>query len=237
MASYQGSLKPDFSFSDFRTADGRFDIQAELKAETVWVEKIQADLRSKAKGDLVGEELRFPRGDGYARYLIAKQRPFTLVHLELGDAWHADGATIRGFRLQDARVRVEAERRWKADQEAQERATQKFYEEHLGKTVHYHDGFNQFIRCEVVRAAEDVTDFNNIKKGELCLKETALVGKWRSYDLRSDSIHMRGCREGRLMRPNLGNVYEFSKDLQKQKTDPRGMEPCVMQGQQDLFAS
>ena len=235
MAKYAGSRKPSFDFDDFRNAEGRYDSKAHWDAEEKWIEDLKAELRAKSSGDLVGEEVNWPRGDGYARYLISKQRPLTLVHLEVGDAWHADGATIRGFRLQDAKAVVEAKRRWKAQEEAAQKASQKFYEANLGKMVHYHDGFGQFIRCEVVRASEDVDGFHDIKKGELCLKETALVGKWRSYDLVSDSIHMEGCREGRLMRPNLSNVYEFSKDLQKREADPRGMEPCVVQGQQELF--
>ena len=235
MAQYKGSFKPKFDFDDFRDADGNYDFVAHEAAEEKWLEELKAQLRAKDSGDLVGEEINWPRADGYARYVIVKQSPLTLGHLELGDAWHADAATIRGFRLKDAKTEVAMRRRWRAEEEARQKATEKFYEKNLGKMVHYHDGFGQFIRCEVVRASEDVDGFHNIKAGELCLKETALVGKWRSYDLVSDSIHMEGCREGRLMRPNLSNVYEFSKDLQKREADPRNMEPCVVQGQQELF--
>lgn len=228
MARHQGSLTPPYAFSDFQGADGSFDFEAKSKAEKQWLEKVKADLRSKAKGDLIGEEVRFPRGDGYARYLIAKQSPFILVHLNVDDAWHADSATIRGFRLKDARDRVEGERRWAAQQEAHQRASEKFYEEYLGKTVHYHNGFGEYVRCEVVQAPEEVV-VSRIKKGEPCLKKVALVGNWRSHNLRPDSYHVKGCREGDLVRPHLSNVYEFSKSLQKQEADPRGMSVCLVQ--------
>lgn len=235
MAQYAGSFKPPFDFDDFRDAEGHFDIKAEIAAEEKWLEELKAELRAKNPGDLVGEEVRWSAADGYARYVIVKQRPLTLGHLALGDAYQTYGSTIRGYRLKDAKAQVEADRKWKALQEAHEKESQKFYEANLGKMVHYHDGFGQFIRCEIVRAPEDVEGFHNIKKGDLCMKETALVGKWRSYDLRSDGFHMEGCRDGRLFRPNLSNVYEFSKDLQKREADPRGMEPCVVHGQQELF--
>jgi len=35
-----------------------------------------------------GEEIRFPEGDGYARYVIARLKPVELIHLSIGDAWH-----------------------------------------------------------------------------------------------------------------------------------------------------
>ena len=231
MAKYAGSIHPDFKI------DYSAPYQEQLELEEKWLEKVKEGYRKLAKGDLVGEEVRFPIADGYARYMVTKQRPLTVVHLEVGDAWQAHGPTIRGLNLADVRARVEADRKWRAHKEAHEKASQKFYEDNLGKMVHYHDGFGQFIRCEVVRASEDVGEegFHNLKKGDLCLKETALVGKWRSYDLHSDGFHMKGCREGRLMRPNLSNVYEFSKDLQRQEEDPRGQEPCVIQGQQEMF--
>lgn len=242
MARYQGSLTPPYTFQDFRTADGRFDINAELEAEKQWLEQVKADLRSKAKGDLVGEEVQFPRGDGYARYLIAKQRPFTLVHLDVGDAWHADGATIRGFRLQDARARVEADRRWKAREEAELRQREEFFSNlAVGAIVHVHNSFGQFVRCEVVAAAEDQENSygQGFKKGDHVLKPVALVGPWKKWDLSPDSYHAQRIKNGDVYRPRLENVYEafgVSKDMRRH-ADPRPMEAHVIEFQQELFAS
>jgi len=237
MAKYHGTYEPDFKFDDFHDAEGHFDSDAYQKAEDAWIEKLKKGLRKLSKEDLVGEEIHWQQGDGYARYVIVRQKPLTLGHLAVGDAWTVGGETIRGFRLKDAQAQVERDRKWRAHEVAHKTATEKFYEKNLGKMVHYHDGFGQFIRCEVVRVEEDVEGFPAIKKGELCMKETELVGKWRDYDLHSDSFHVRKCGEGRLMQPNLSNVYEFSKDLQKKHADPRGMEPCVVHGQQELFGT
>lgn len=37
-----------------------------------------------------GKEIRFPVGDGYARYIVAKLKPVVLIHI--GDAWHFEYA-------------------------------------------------------------------------------------------------------------------------------------------------
>jgi hypothetical protein len=34
-----------------------------------------------------GKEIRYPVGDGYARYVIARLRPVELVWLDVGDKW------------------------------------------------------------------------------------------------------------------------------------------------------
>jgi len=35
-----------------------------------------------------GEEVRFPVGDGYARYIVANLKPVELVWIDVGDKWH-----------------------------------------------------------------------------------------------------------------------------------------------------
>jgi len=90
-------------------ADER-DWQEHDRLEDAAVEAAKAELRATADGPLVGEELRWGRGDGYARYLIARESPLTLVHLAVGDAWEVEAETIRGLRLADARRMVQANR-------------------------------------------------------------------------------------------------------------------------------
>lgn len=81
------------------------------KAEEDWLDNLKAELRAKKTGDLVGEELRWSRADGYARYLIVSQTPnLVLALLEVGDAWQVEAALIRGLRLSDARQMVERDR-------------------------------------------------------------------------------------------------------------------------------
>lgn len=35
-----------------------------------------------------GKEIRFPVGDGYARYIVARLKPVELIHVPVGDCWH-----------------------------------------------------------------------------------------------------------------------------------------------------
>lgn len=55
-----------------------------------YVDRIKTALK-KAYGSTcpeAGEEIRFPVGDGYARYIIARLRPVELVWVDVGDKWH-----------------------------------------------------------------------------------------------------------------------------------------------------
>jgi hypothetical protein len=71
-----------------------------------------AQLRANApEGSVVGALLQFPRGDGYALYVVTKEKPLVVQHVNIGDAWHVDGITIRGLRLADVRGMVERDRR------------------------------------------------------------------------------------------------------------------------------
>ena len=100
----------------------------------------------------------------------------------------------------------------------------------LGTTVHYHNGFDAFVRCEVVTGT-DQSD-NQIKN---MLKPIALVGNWSQYDLPSRSYdgkihlgyHAKQISEHTLFRPNASNCYEFSGFLKK-KIDPRTLTPVAL---------
>jgi len=60
-------------------------------------------IQQSSSGGLVGRVLRFPKGDGYAFYLVVKEVPLTLSHIPVGDAWTIPEAHIRGLRVQDVR--------------------------------------------------------------------------------------------------------------------------------------
>lgn len=108
----------------------------------------------------------------------------------------------------------------------------------FGEIVHYDDGFGNFVRCEVVTAANLRKGFDHpcVEDGEKCLKELALVGNWRDYDLRSDSYHMRGVREARLFKPNASCIWENpDAACRKKHSDPSKLEPLAVVGQQELF--
>lgn len=55
-----------------------------------YVERLKAAMK-ESYGNVcpeAGEEIRFPVGDGYARYIVARLKPVELVHVPIGDAWH-----------------------------------------------------------------------------------------------------------------------------------------------------
>jgi hypothetical protein len=105
MAKLQGSITPpsqfDYSTSDFVTESRRHEAEVDE-----WLKQTAEAYRKLSKGDLVGELIKFLVGDGFAMYMVVKQRPLTLVHINEGDGWQALSATIRGTTLADVRLQV-----------------------------------------------------------------------------------------------------------------------------------
>ena len=101
----------------------------------------------------------------------------------------------------------------------------KFYSElQPGQTVHYHTGFDNWVRCEAVSV-----------DGKMQLKPIALVGAWHSGDLpsrqRNGSIY-RGyyakmIDEGKVFEPNVTNLWEFGR-LGRQ-TNPENLTPISLE--------
>lgn len=86
------------------------------KKEQAYTDGLAELARAQAKREgrpatLVGEIIRFPVADGYAQYMVWRQQPLQLIWIELGDAWSAHPALIRGLRLTDVRRQVEAAKR------------------------------------------------------------------------------------------------------------------------------
>jgi len=73
------------------------------------------------------------------------------------------------------------------------------------QTVHYHNGFDDFVRCTVVAT----------EKGNM-LKPVAMVGQWREHDLprrNADGTielgyHAKQVVEGKLFKPNASCIVE-----------------------------
>lgn len=85
------------------------DWSAWRKEENAYMDKLRdwCKQNSASKNPLVGETIKTPVGDGYAVYMIFDTRPFELIHVPVGDAWHADAVWVRGLRLSDAKKMVE----------------------------------------------------------------------------------------------------------------------------------
>lgn len=72
-------------------------------------EKLQKDpfamygnyMDKKTKGGVVGRLLEFGVGDGYAVYLVTREKPLTVMHIPYADAYMASGILLRGLRLSD----------------------------------------------------------------------------------------------------------------------------------------
>lgn len=88
-----------------------YDFEKEEAAEEAWVEKLANYCRTHGNGALAGKEIRHQVADGYARYMVLKEKPFQMIHLPLGDCYDAGAIWERGIRLTDARKMVEREER------------------------------------------------------------------------------------------------------------------------------
>lgn len=83
------------------------DIDKSRCEEQAYLELIQEKARSLHPGDeLAGEILDFPYADGYAKYIVWRSRPLTLVWVRLGDAWRIQPFAERGLRIDDVRQLV-----------------------------------------------------------------------------------------------------------------------------------
>ncbi len=82
------------------------------QAEDEWLRELNqwCHDNTDSRSELVGELIRFPRGDGYAQYMVFKTKPLTLLHIPLGDAWDLPDYQMRGLRVKDVKELVRQDR-------------------------------------------------------------------------------------------------------------------------------
>jgi hypothetical protein len=80
---------------DWEFAEGT-DINEYFKKQDAQYAAIIAAQPAPDSPSLVNALLSFPRGDGYALYVVVKDKPLTLAHVPMGDAWDVDECTLRG---------------------------------------------------------------------------------------------------------------------------------------------
>lgn len=97
---------PDIDFSD----RGGKTIDELLQPEREWEERLKQWARDNGRGELRGEEVRWPVADGYARYVVYTEQPLSLIHIPTGDAWDIDEIMERGLNLDDIRQNVSRQR-------------------------------------------------------------------------------------------------------------------------------
>lgn len=61
-------------------------------------------------GKYLGAMLRFGVGDGYAYYIVHKEKPLTLLWIPYSDRWQADNIFLRGLRLSDVKKMIDSDR-------------------------------------------------------------------------------------------------------------------------------
>lgn len=53
------------------------------------------------RGSVIGKVVQYPIADGYAQYMVVKEKPLQLVHLSVGDGYQIPDAHLRGLKLSD----------------------------------------------------------------------------------------------------------------------------------------
>lgn len=77
------------------------------------LEKMQAASNALPAGVIVGGMIRFGVADGYAHYLVTKDRPLTLAHVPFCDAYQAHSILIRGLRVADVQLMLKQAQGWR----------------------------------------------------------------------------------------------------------------------------
>lgn len=95
--------------------EGCEDVMAFYKTQDVKMEALQKVSDALPKGKFKGFVLRFPRGDGYAVYLVTNEKPLTVAWIPWSDAWRVEGALIRGLDLADVKLQQEQCLFWAAE--------------------------------------------------------------------------------------------------------------------------
>lgn len=88
----------------------------------------------------------------------------------------------------------------------------------LGEIVHYHNGFGEFVRSEVV-----------VHEGANHLKPLALVGPWKDYNLHANSYHVRQIREGAIFHPHASNIFENPKASVPRTVNPADLPVLTLE--------
>jgi hypothetical protein len=70
--------------------------------------------KASNKGELVGEIISTSVADGTADYVIYKERPFELIHLNDGDGYSGSPAWCKGINLRMAKAQINCEKQLKA---------------------------------------------------------------------------------------------------------------------------
>jgi hypothetical protein len=183
------------------------------------------DAAAKAAGKLVGRYITHPVADGQAIYKIVKAGPrITIEVVDVADGYMVPAWGRRTTITARQAMAFLAQRdAWTALGQRHENWWAK---QQIGATVHYHNGFGEYVRGVVVEDG-----------GEKKMRPTALVGNWKHqrdiYTRSPDGTvtpgyHAKQIQEGTPFQPNEGNMVE-SPTFKLVGADPRTMTPISLE--------
>lgn len=97
----------------FKRQHERYSMEA-LREEEAELERLEAEAGKRPEGTVAGCLVRFPVGDGYATYLVRKEKPLVLQHVDFFDGYGLPSAHIRGIRLADVQSMVKGRKSLRA---------------------------------------------------------------------------------------------------------------------------
>lgn len=213
--------------------------KSDFEAHEALEKKVKALAKLAGKGLCVGKLIRFQVADGYALYFVTKvlKSAVHVCHVPLFDRYTFPGAYRIGNNLCIPRAVAARAAGWDDAMEAAQNRSHDFFQ-HLqpGQIVHYSNGFNQFVRCQVTADKQ--------------LLPIALVGDWREFDLprrQADGsiylgYHAQSIHDKRTMLPHASNVWEcpdFDKARYKDPTNLPAIDLTVppMDTEEELKAA
>jgi hypothetical protein len=113
----EGFDPPEFTVESVRAPEGgTIDDAPYFRDSEAYIERLAAEARRIARAEgkedpIIGEVIRWSRGDGFAEYMVWRARPLQLIHLNLLDGYSVEEALIRGLRIGDVRAMVAADKR------------------------------------------------------------------------------------------------------------------------------
>lgn len=87
------------------------DWQAADAAQMAVFDRLAAASNALPEGQLTGALLSWQRADGYAYYLVTKEKPLTLQLVPFMDNYQVEDALIRGLNTSDVHNMIERDRK------------------------------------------------------------------------------------------------------------------------------
>ena len=102
--------KLSITFPTFRFVEEKEDFITFLGRMDNLLTQLIYNSENLPEGKIAGAVISFPVADGKAFYLVTKERPLTLQHIPVGDAYKIDEAYIRGLKVKDIKNMIARDR-------------------------------------------------------------------------------------------------------------------------------